>query len=108
MTAINEIKPKTEFGYLMVINQGESDTRGAARYWCVCRAPECGKRLLVKGQRLRTGQRSCGCRRDVPEIAFAFHRDADGLIVPCNKPSRCDHGLPRVDAEGCPPAADTG
>src|SRR5215469_16355796 len=96
MTAINEIKPKTEFGYLKVINQGESDTRGAARYWCVCQAPGCGKRLLIKGQRLRTGQRSCGCRRGVAKIAFAFHRVEAGLdrpdeIVPCNKPSRCPH-----------------
>lgn len=102
MTAINEIKPRTEFGYLLVQNQGESDSRGAARYWCVCRAPGCGKRLLVKGQRLRTGQRSCGCRRAVPPIAFSFHR-VGGVIVPCNHPGACAEGLLCVDEDGHPP-----
>lgn len=102
MTAINEIKPRTEFGYLAVLNQGESDSRGAARYWCLCQAPGCGKRLLIKGQRLRIGQRSCGCRRAVPGIAFAFHW-IDGEIVPCNNPAKCEHSLPRVDEQGCSP-----
>ena len=106
MTAINEIKPRTEFGYLWVQNQGESDSRGAARYWCVCRAPGCGKRLLVKGQKLRHGQRSCGCRRSVPPIAFSFHATTKFRVVPCNKPDQCafcDLRLPLVDEDGHPP-----
>ena len=102
MTAINEIKPRTEFGYLRVENQGESDHRGVARYWCVCQAPGCGKRVLIRGQRLRAGQRSCGCKRSVPEVVFAWHV-WDGALVTCNRPKPCDYckdGRPRVDADG--------
>ena len=68
MTEVYEIRPGTEFGYLRVMNQGDSDGRGAAQFWCVCRVPGCGVRRLVKGNRLRGGQRSCGCRHKVPAI----------------------------------------
>ncbi len=68
MTEVYEIRPGTEFGYLRVLNQGDSDARGAAQFWVVCRAPGCGTRRLMRGHRLRSGVRSCGCRHKVPAV----------------------------------------
>lgn len=74
MTEVYEIRSGTEFGYLRVVAQGDSDARGAARFWVVCRSPAHANdvaglpRLLVKGHKLRHGQRSCGCRVKVPAV----------------------------------------
>lgn len=112
MTAVAEIKPGTEIGYLRVMNQGDSNERGAARFWCECRAPGCGKRVLVMGRKLRIGQRpgahrgrSCGCCRDVPpDPWFIYHMVPLGFVVPCLDPERpcpwCLDGSPRCDGAG--------
>ncbi len=67
MTAVFEIRPGTTIGYLRVINQGESNDRGAARFWVECCAPGCHKKQLMLGYRLRASNKSCGCRRNVPD-----------------------------------------
>lgn len=83
-----EIRKGERFGYLEVINQGDSDKRGAARYWCRCHAPDCprhGERVLVMSLRLRQGRtRSCGClralmRRQERAEARQLQAEADGL-----------------------------
>jgi hypothetical protein len=48
-----------KFGRLTVINRGENDAVGQARWNCQC---ECGNTTLVRGFQLRSGQiKSCGC-----------------------------------------------
>lgn len=47
------------FGYLKVIKNAESK-KGKAAWLCEC---VCGKQLVVAGDSLRLGQKSCGCVR---------------------------------------------
>lgn len=48
-----------KFGRLIVLAQCPSDSRGEARWECIC---ECGNRTVVLGSHLRNGRiRSCGC-----------------------------------------------
>lgn len=47
------------FGRLTVIERGENDSHGTARWICRC---ECGNIKLIRGDKLRTGEIvSCGC-----------------------------------------------
>lgn len=58
---MSKVKDLTEqrFGYLTVINRGENDKYGNARWNCKC---ECGNYKTILGQRLIAGiTRSCGC-----------------------------------------------
>ena len=52
------------FGSLWALTPATSDTRGQARWLCVC---ECGAKRVVLGKSLRSGNtRSCGCSRGRP------------------------------------------
>lgn len=47
------------FGRLTVVERGENDSHGAARWVCKC---ECGTIKLIRGDKIRSGEiMSCGC-----------------------------------------------
>src|SRR4051812_45468159 len=60
MSRLIDLTGKT-FGYLTVIQKGETGPTGQTRWECACR---CGKPVTVDGYRLRNGKtKSCGCYR---------------------------------------------
>lgn len=64
-------------GRWLVLERGESDRHGKARWMCRC---DCGRSALVAASSLRSGQsRSCGClRREVVSAARTTHGHTRG------------------------------
>ena len=58
MPTLDNLKGQ-RFGGLAVLRQGPTGISHNARWWCRC---DCGKRKLVRGDKLRGGlTQSCGC-----------------------------------------------
>lgn len=87
------------YGKLIVLNRGENDRNGKARWYCQC---DCGNTVLVRGSDLRSGKsKTCGCSSLKAEqsligqrfgklevIEFARRSESNKLVYRC----RCDCG----------------
>ena len=70
-----------KYGKLTVIDRGENDSHGKARWYCQC---ECGNTILARGSDLRSGKiKTCGCSSLKAENSIIGQRFGRLEVIEC-------------------------